>query len=237
MDTIQDALAVLEKDQINNISLINFVRNYPVISIDIIGDSVFARGESDRPWIYISCRDKVELLLIKNKLNQDDKNFAVIDDWMMPVLTESKKINWDLFMIQYYLPENIHPQPPGYKSVPLTSRDADIVYSNSEYKDYISIEYILDRINKGISAGLYENNNLVSWAITQDDGAIGFLHTVDNYRRKGYAKNVMLSMIEKLRGKGELPFAFTDVNNTKTGDLLIELGFKENKRIHWFQIK
>jgi ribosomal protein S18 acetylase RimI-like enzyme len=237
MDKINTALKILENDRVNNICVINFIKNNQILSIDIIGNSVLVRGVSDRRWVFLSCKDKEELVVIKNKLNKDDDNFATIDDWMFPILTEGKEIIWDLSMIQFYLPDDVQITSPEYETVPLTDKDAQIVYNNSEYKAYISIEYVTDCIKKGISAGLYENGKLVSWAITQDDGAIGFLHTLDNFRRKGYGYQVSLSMIEQVRNSGGLPFANVLPTNERSINLLQKLGFKENKIIHWFQIK
>jgi hypothetical protein len=166
------------------------------------------RGVSDQRWVYLNCSDKDELYELKNKLNIEDEFFASIDDWMVPVLTEGKRVIWDLEMIQFYLPNEIPVSKPEYKTVPLTEEDAVIVYENSEYKEYISPDYVKEQIAKGVSAGLHEKNELVCWSITQDDGAIGFLHTLKNYRRKGYGYSITLSMIKKLRSRGELPFAY-----------------------------
>lgn len=237
MDTIETALNKLERDKINNISIINFIKNNQVLSIDIIGKSVLLRGKSDRVWIYISCYDEDELYIIKNKLTKDDINFGAIDEWMIPILVRAKKIKWDIAVIQFYLPGNLEVPPVDHETLTLTTDEAQTIYDNYTLKEYISIEYIIERIRKGINAGIYDDNNLVSWGITQDDGAIGFLHTLDKYRRKGYGYNVVLSMIEQLMHNGKLPFAYIEPSNKNSINLFRKLGFKENKRAHWFQIK
>lgn len=237
MDTIEASLKILGADVPKNIGLINFLKYNQILNVEIIENSVLARGISDRRWVYISCNNVKELSLIKNKLNKEDDNFASIDDWMFPILTEGKEIIWDLSMIQYYLPDDIRLPSSKFNTTQLTENDAHIVFSNSDYKQFISIEYVKVCIRKGISAGLYDNNKLVSWSITQDDGAIGFLHTLDEYRRKGFGYNITLSMIEQIRNSGGLPFANVLPTNKRSIDLLLKLGFKESKRIHWFQIK
>lgn len=236
-DTINVALKILEGDKSNNISVINFIKNNQILAIDIAGNSVLVRGVSDRRWVYISCKDKEELVVIKNKLKKDDNNFATIDDWMFPSLVDGQELIWDLSMKQFYLPDDITVPLPEHETVPLDHKDAQIVFTNSEYKEYISIDYVIDCIQKRISAGLYGNNKLVSWAITQDDGAIGFLHTLDDYRRRGYGECVTLSMIEKMRNNSGIPFANVLASNKRSINLLLKPGFKENKIIHWFQTK
>ncbi|MEJ2105388.1 MAG: GNAT family N-acetyltransferase [Ignavibacteriaceae bacterium] len=230
-------MTILDEDRTKNISMINFIKNHKIFCVDIIGNSILVKGESDRRWVYISCKDEEELSILKRMLNNNDENFASIDDWMFPIITEGKEIVWDLFMIQYYLPDDIQLPPQEIESVSLNEKDAQIVFNNSEYKEYISPEYVKDCIRKGISAGIHENNKLVSWAITQDDGAIGFLHTLEDYRRKGYGYNITLSMIEQVRNSGGLPFANVLPTNKRSINLLLKLGFKESIKIHWFQIK
>ncbi len=68
MDTLGLALNILERDKINNISIINFIKNNPVLNIDLVGKSVLVRGKSDRVWIYISCNNEEELFILKKSL-------------------------------------------------------------------------------------------------------------------------------------------------------------------------
>jgi hypothetical protein len=237
MDNIQTALKKLETDRIKNISIINFIKNNEILSVDIINNSVIVKGISDKKWVYISCPDETGLRYLKKQLNADDKNFGAIDDWMVNILTESKKLSWDISTIKFYLPVDTEIPSFENKTVPLTADDAPTVYDNSEYKEYISLEYVAQRITRGISAGIFEDNKLVSWAITQDDGAIGFLHTVAEYRRRGYGNIVTLSLIEELRSREELPFAFVVESNIRSISLLQKLGFLKEDVIHWFEVE
>lgn len=237
MEEIETALNKLEQNKINNISIINFIKNNRLLSVDIIGNSVLIRGKSDRVWIYISCNNEDELNIIKNKLTIDDVNFGAIDNWMVPMLAGGRKTLWDIQVRQFYLPNDVSLPHINYKTIPLTIEDSKTIYDNYYLKEYISLEYIMERIRKGVSVGIFENKNLVSWGITQDDGAIGFLHTLDNFRRKGYGYNVVLSMIDKLLPKGELPFAYIEPSNKNSINLFLKLGFKENITVHWFQLK
>lgn len=237
MRTINEALEILEKDKINNINIINFIKNNKVNSIDILGATILCRGESDRKWIYISSKSTDELNKIKEILKPDDTNYAAIEEWMMPILTERKEVIWKLSAVQYYLLDSIYLKSNKKHTIRLKEEDASVVYDNSTYKEYISVKYIKERIQKGISVGLIENNNLVSWAITQDDGAIGFLHTIKDYRRKGYGREVILSITDKLRNIGEIPFAYVEETNNASKNMFLNIGFKENKISYWFQIK
>jgi GNAT superfamily N-acetyltransferase len=236
-DTIKKALDILGKNKINNIGIINFIKNNLILDIDILNESVLVKGISDYKWVYISCKDKGELKIIKDKIKGEDNNFAFVDEWMLPILTDGKEILWDLKAVQFYLPDDIKISPIEYKTSELKETDAAVVFNNSTYQEYISEVYVKERILKGISTGIYEDNKLVSWSITQDDGAIGFLHTLKNYRKKGYGRAVTLSLIKKLRNIGELPFAYVEETNQESMNILLKLGFKQNKNVHWFQAK
>lgn len=227
----------MSKDKLRNINLINFIENNHIISIERIENSLLVRGKSDRTWVYIRCSSDNELTTIKSRLNKQDKCFAAIEDWMFPVLLEDKELLWDLSLTQFYLPDDVSLPKPVHQTKSLSEKDAKIVYENSEYKEYISVEYIKNRIRKGISKGIYEKDKLVAWGLTQDDGALGFLHVLENVRRKGYGLSVTLSLIEEVKRAGKIPFAYIERENYKSINLVSKLGFIKHRNCHWFQIK
>jgi 8-oxo-dGTP diphosphatase len=236
IEQIKEIVESLKKDKLRNINLINFIENNPINSIERIENSLLIRGKSDRTWVYIKCSSEDELVILKGRLKRQDKYFAAIEDWMLPVLLKDKELLWDLSLIQFYLPDEIRLSKPAHKTTALLEKDAKIVYDNSEYRNYISIRYIKDRIRRGISRGLYENDKLVAWGLTQDDGGLGFLHVLSEVRRKRYGLSVMLSLIEEVRQAGKIPFAYIEKDNVKSINLVFKLGFIKHKNIHWFQI-
>ena len=224
----------LIEDKLGNINLIDFIENNGIISTEYIGKSLLMRGKSDRIWVYIKCSDKSDMIIIKEKLNDQDRCFGAIEDWMMPTLVENKKLLWDLS--QYYLPESVNVPKPGVQTKSLSENEASIIYENSEYRNFISEEYIKDRIRRGISKRIYENSKLVGWGLTQDDGALGFLHVLNDVRRKGYGLNIMLSLIEEVRQAGKIPFGYIEKDNHKSINLVSKLGFVKQRECHWFEI-
>jgi len=171
-----DALDILEKDKINNVNVINFIINYPINYIEKSAESLVIKGESDRPWVYIVSKSEEELKLIKSRLNSNDKNFAVIDNWMIPILTSGKKIKWILSVYRLFLPDEIILPVSSFIIPALKEEDACFIYENSDYKDFLTLEYVNERIKNGISSCIRNNNTPIAWGMTQDDGAIGFLH-------------------------------------------------------------
>lgn len=233
----QKVIKKLEKNEFRNVNILNFINNNSISSAESFDDSVLVRGISDREWVYICCTNEQELNLIKSKLTEQDKNFGAIEEWMLPVLTEGKDIEWELPTIQYYLPANAKLEKPEIETTSLSIADAKTIFENSEYKDFLNIEYIQSRIENDISIGIYENEKLVAWGLIQDDGAMGFLHVLPEYRRKGYGLQVTLALIEKVKQAGKLPFACIVQDNVKSINLVKKLGFIEDKKKYWFELK
>jgi 8-oxo-dGTP diphosphatase len=231
-----DVLEYLKKNEADNINIINFIKNYPIYYMERIGSSVFIKGVSDRNWIYISSKSSKELELIKNKLDNIDKSFAVIEDWMIPIITKGSKIKWKLSAMKLVLTSNETLPEPIHNISELIAEDSKFIYENSDYKDYVSIEYIIERIANGISSCVRIMNKPVAWGITQDDGAIGFLHVLPEYRKNGYGRDITVDLINKVRNKGQIPFVHIEEKNEKSMRLATSLGFTKNKIVNWLEI-
>lgn len=232
-----EILEFLRKDEINNINMINFIESYPISEALKVGESMLVKGTSDRHWIYISSKSKEELKILKDKLNASDKNFAIIEDWMLPTLTEGNKIKWKLSTMRLILPYKTLITEPKENASPLTTKDAKFIYDNAEYKEFLSIEYIKERIENGISSCIRYENTPIAWGITQDDGALGFLHVLPEQRRRGLAKEVTKDLINKIRSYGKIPFVHIEEKNEKSMNLALSLGFKKDKTVNWFELE
>jgi 8-oxo-dGTP diphosphatase len=234
---LKKTIESLKKDRLGNINLINFIENTHITGIERIGNSLLVRGNSDRNWVYIKCSSIRELSAIKGMLNEEDKCFAAIEDWMFPVLIKDEGLLWGVSMTQFYLPDDVDLPEPVHPTKALSEKDAGTVYDNSEYQDYISVEYIQDRIRAGISKGIYENNKLVAWGLTHDDGGLGSLHVLRGVRRKGYGLSITLSLIKEVRRAKQIPFCYIEQDNYRSINLVSKPGFIRHRNCRWFQIK
>jgi len=231
-----DIIEFLKEDEIRNINIINFMENNSIRTVERIGDSVLLKGTSDRDWVYISSSSEDGLRAVMKHMDENDINFGAVEDWMVPILTQSKSIEWDFPLVQYYLPHNCKVPQAEVQAGPLVKEDAKTIYENSDYKNSISLEYAEDQIRKGITAGVRVDGRLAAWGMTQDDGGMGFLHVLPEYRRKGYGYHVTLALIEAVRKIGKIPFAYIVSDNVKSINLISKLGFIRDKKVHWFGI-
>lgn len=234
---VSEILEYLRRDELKNINLINTMQVYPVHSAECIGDAVMVRSTTDREWVFISASHQDELKALKSNLTERDTCFAAIEDWMIPILIEDRALKWDLATYRFYLPADIFVPQAEHLTAPLSAADAHTIYDNSEYREFLSIDYILDRIRRGVHCGIRVDDRLVAWGMTQDDGAIGFIHVLESHRRKGCAYSISLALIDAVRKAGRLPFECIEEENASSIKLATKLGFKRDRKIHWFEFK
>ncbi|KPU42401.1 FR47-like protein [Oxobacter pfennigii] len=230
-------LEYLKRDRISNVNIINFIESYPIHHIEKVGQSIFVKGVSDRKWVYISCSSIEELKIIKDKLTEEDKNFAIIEDWMIPILVQGKNIKRKLSVLRLVFDDDKKLSGLKHNTSELKAEDALFLYDNSDYKEYLSVEYITERIKNGISSCIRIQQKAVAWGMTQDDGAIGFLHVLPKYRRMGYGKDITINLINKLRRIGKIPFVHIEEENDKSMNLALSLGFRKDRIVSWMEIE
>jgi hypothetical protein len=184
-DELTKLIALLKRNEITNISTIGFIENNPITEIVEINNSYLIKGISDVEWAYIVCNNESDLsaLLVKSGSNTC---FASVEDWMIPIITEKRNAEWILSTMRYYLPEDVEVPENKLKVIPLTTDHIGFIISQSNYKQFLTPAYVEERISKSISAAIMKKDKLVAWGLTHDDGALGSLHVLDAYRKKGY---------------------------------------------------
>lgn len=230
------AIEILEKDKNRNINMINFIKSYSPYTFDKAGDSILIRGRSDEKWVYISSASMDEFRQLIQGLDEDDRCYAVLEDWMLPDIVRDRKIRSQLTSMKL-VHDGCTPLPPIRSAVvKLYAKDAEYIYQNSLYQEYISVEYIEERISNGIGLGIYEGCRLVAWALTHDDGAIGFLNVLEDFRHRGFGIDVTAAMIMRLLELGFVPFVHIEEENVKSLNLALKAGFIKDRRIHWIKL-
>lgn len=227
----------LAVDQTRNCSLLNFMRDNRVLSIDRVGGSVLVRGRSDQDWVYASSSDPAELGMLAHRLSKKDEYFAAIEPWMVPLLCGEREIAWSLSMVRFILPGRVALPAVEWATEGLSPGDAVVVYEHSNYADFISLDYARRRILAGPAVAVREDGMLVAWGMTQDDGAMGFLHVLGPYRHRGFGRRITIVLATELRRRGRLPFAHISETNGSAISLVTTLGFERGEAIQWFRLE
>jgi 8-oxo-dGTP diphosphatase len=135
--------------------------------------------------------------------------------------------------MRYYMPEDVEVPENKKEVIPLTTYHIGFIISQSNYKQFLTPAYVEGRISKSISAAIMEKDKLVAWGLTHDDGALGSLHVLDEYRKKGYGKEILISLIHQNRKLGKISFAQIEEKNLKATNLIEQLGFVKDRRVSW----
>ncbi|WP_298839621.1 GNAT family N-acetyltransferase [Clostridium sp.] len=55
------------------------------------------------------------------------------------------------------------------------------------------------------------------------------MYVLPDYRRRGYAQDVLIDLIKKVRDENEIPFVHIEEENEKSMRLAVKLGFEKDK--------
>ncbi len=156
---------------------------------------------------------------------------------MLPIITKEKRIDWKLTTMRYYYPSDSISESDNLNILKLNSEDPGFIFEHSKYKEFLSVDYLKERIEKSYSACIRESGKLVAWGLTHDDGALGSLQVMDEQRKKGYGRAILISLIEKCLQDKKIPFAQIEENNLPAVKLVRQLGFIEDRRVTWLKLK
>lgn len=239
MDKInkQEAVNTLRRREIYNLSVIGFINENEIGKIFRAGNSILAQGEEDERWIYSYAENDGEFTSLLNQLGEQDKYFGALDEAQVKVLHERGEVDWMLNAYQFHFPIEAGLPDNKIETRPLTENDSEYMLSQSNYKSMLTVKYLNERIRKSISAGIEINGQLVAWGLTHDDGSLGTMHVLEDYRKKGYAREVSYSLIRKCREAGKIPFLQCEKKNIPAQNLVESIGYVKDRNVSWLKLK
>eukprot|EP00898_Chlorokybus_atmophyticus_P001725 jgi/Chlat1/2553/Chrsp175S02407 len=127
----------------------------------------------------------------------------------------------------------------GFALGPLREEDADLVAHHCPYGN--DPTYPRHLIKALPSVGVRCSNDgkydfcqpLVAWALTYPHGALGMVHTLEEYRRNGLAKAAVVALAEAQLASSMTPYVWVDVNNNASRQMFLQLGFVQDGLCHW----
>ncbi|XP_021947347.1 uncharacterized protein LOC110845264 [Folsomia candida] len=108
---------------------------------------------------------------------------------------------------------------------PLSSGDATTVNSHWKWGTLESDPHIRDQIEKLPSAGVFSNDDLVSWGILCLTGTISALQTQESHRRRGFGELIMKSISTQMIEHEMVPFCEVELDTTASRKMMDKLGF------------
>lgn len=110
---------------------------------------------------------------------------------------------------------------------PLREGDVDFLMEHQLYLDeYGGKDYLLHRIEKGVTSGIEIEGDLVGWELLQDDGTLGFLRILESFRGKGAGRSLHYDLARKVQGLGKRAISHVSIYNRRVVKI-VEAGWGE----------
>ena len=116
----------------------------------------------------------------------------------------------------------------------LERRHAQQVYDNWPYKSSALPSEVADEISQLPSAGVFlkDTDELVAWIMCHPPNGLSRLHTMEKYRRRGYASLVTQYLCKRFAQAGMVPFVNIVVENVASQNVFLSMGFKFSCNSH-----
>lgn len=226
----------LRKDPLQSLPIEGFFENYPLEKVYQSEDFLLLTGTSDWCWALLAGSDAEGMQQVIEAFDFQTSYFANVEEWMLPVLMKYRPLEWKMTTMRYYLPQDQLVDPPSVSCLPLHPSDAAYVFWHSAYKEYTSEEYIIDRLKKDVSAGIYIRGKLVGWGLTHDDGSLGFLNVLEPFRKQGLGESILRNMILHRQNNKQPVFVNVETTNNKSITLITKLGFLPDRMVSWVKV-
>lgn len=163
--------------------------------------------------------------------------FAGIPREIASALKTAYQEEWGNPCTAYVLNEEAYqPERQVHPTKPLRMEDAQLVNRYYPYSGDHTLKMIQEDLAQRPSAAVFIDGKPVSWALQHPDGTIGMMHTLEEHRHKGYARDTTFGMIKALLDQGEIPTVQIVETNTASQQLAKSCGFTPFGTADWFGI-
>ena len=148
------------------------------------------------------------------------------------------KVNWSNPCDIYYYPhQEVDTSDVQSKVRTIPIEEAAMIDSFYEYGGEGSLEGIKENLEKRPSSGVYVEGELVCWVMVHEDDSMGVMYTKEEHRRKGYAMDVTLDLINQLLQMKKIPYVQIVESNGMSPGLAKKCGFVKDGKCTWFEIE
>ena len=228
----------MDKNKIsNNLYFDGVTKEYDILeTFDYNLSSAFIVNTHDF-WVYFLCDNKNDLINLLEITSEKYKHFAAVEDWMKVIIEKKYQIDWIIDSFEYVYDNETIIHKDNIFSEKLETEDAAYIFNSLGNKKEYTIKYLEDRIKCDVSAGIKIDGELAAWGLTHDDGTIGFLYVQEKYRNRGYASDILQSLILQKEKNGEETVLNVLKGNVRSNNLMKKLKFKYTRDIYWIKIK
>ena len=145
-------------------------------------------------------------------------------------------LHWFEATERYVLKSDFPVEECPYQVVKVPIEEAQGIDDRYEYKQDGSLDRIKDAILNRPSAAIYIDGQIASYVLVHEDNSIGYMFTLDAYRKLGLGYWVSLDIVKQIQALGVVPFLEINKANFKSQGLAGKLGFEKDAFTPWFGI-
>jgi GNAT superfamily N-acetyltransferase len=234
MENIEKARHILLENPVKNYCAIRLlslmedpavtIEDRSILVVDSSPEGKFAILVPDGPPGYKS---------IFSKNPGEPSEFFIIDDWPLEHILHNRRISQDLDCFQLHLPDTIVLPEDDRRINDIGVEQAGYIYSNYDSRDFTTEDYIRAQIQSGPAIGIFNNNCLIAWAMTHEEGSMGILQVMPEHRRQGYGASLTTALSRRIRQIGGIPTVHIVKTNQASLAMSKKHGFIHNANVHW----
>ena len=153
--------------------------------------------------------------------------------WMLPLFEErAESGDPGLFWLFHFAPDAAVP-PIDAEVRPLGVEYAGRVAHAWSGPEWDATAYVRSRIEAGPAYAVFVQGEPVAWTLTHSEtpkvSVIGFLHVLEPFRRKGFARAVTSAIVHDVLRRGKVPTLHVKTDNAASLELTARMGFSKVK--------
>lgn len=116
---------------------------------------------------------------------------------------------------------------------PLNISQAEFIFDNYDEKETSSLIEIREYIKRGPALGYYQDEKLLGFVLVHDDGQIGVLQVLKEYRRRGIAKKLMKAITKEVLNLRRVPGLEVLIGNEASISVVTSIGYEHIGQELW----
>lgn len=228
----------LERDRIRNAVVIHRTFHHPEFGL-VLADALPepravlalkpAKSPDEPHQFALHALDPLAALHVLKSVPKGVSIFHVADETSFPAVTQVVGVRWWGEAILYRLDAADFADVQAH---PVEALDPKFAAKIAKIwaPDWPAEGYVRSRIEDGLSGAISEDGELAAWYLTHletdDVVMLGFLHVLDPYRGRGFAKSLSCALTKQIFARGKSPCCHVYTDNAPSIRLMEGLGFR-----------
>lgn len=229
------AIEMLTKNFLLNVDMLECIRRGSVEILSASNEGVLLIDIPSKIYMLSSNNNEISKNLI-SMLPNDFNIIAVHNKFSFDLLM--KKNNFSETMICYNTVYTKNAPIPFDNSVveikPLTLEYKTSIINSYSKIDIVDDSYIENRLNSNVMLGAFIDNNLCGFIGSHEEGSIGMLEVLPEYKGKGIGSALQIAATNAALAQKRYPYGQVVETNVASAALQKKLGFELSKdKVYW----